>query len=106
MPRRGGLSSVRFIGRAEPIELYDDVLTDVGLGHGQLLRIVGEAGVGKSRGAGGVPVMLAACLRVMPWAWFNGDDHDVRMLIDVRGGWTACRTWLMAPLRGWVITLR
>jgi DNA-binding CsgD family transcriptional regulator len=43
------VSSVRFIGRAEPIELFDDVLTEVGIGHGQLLLIAGEAGVGKSR---------------------------------------------------------
>ena len=39
----------RFVGRQTELEVLRQTLTQAGAGHGQVVAIVGEAGVGKSR---------------------------------------------------------
>jgi class 3 adenylate cyclase/tetratricopeptide (TPR) repeat protein len=39
----------RFVGRKTEIEIFDELLDQAGAGHGQILAMVGEPGVGKSR---------------------------------------------------------
>src|SRR5262249_38077120 len=39
----------RFVGRQTELEVLQQTLTQAGAGHGQVVAIVGEAGVGKSR---------------------------------------------------------
>jgi tetratricopeptide (TPR) repeat protein len=46
-PVPGGLT--RFVGRQTELALLDAALTQAGAGHGQVVAVVGEAGVGKSR---------------------------------------------------------
>ncbi len=43
------MSSAQFIGRGEQLALFDEVLSDATRGHGGVVLVAGEAGVGKTR---------------------------------------------------------
>src|SRR6478752_280770 len=77
--RRMSSTSTRFIGRAEPLALFDDVLADLLADHGvfgEVLLVGGEAGVGKSRLVGELSdrARVAGAVVLRGWCIEHGDD--------------------------------
>ena len=59
----GGRPLSRFIGREQELQIFRDRLAQVEQGHGRLVEVVGEAGVGKSR----LVYEFTRALRAHPW---------------------------------------
>ena len=84
VPRR--VSATRFIGRADQLAVFDEVLADVCDGRGEVVLVSGEAGVGKSRFIGELTARsVAAGAQVLAgWCVENGDQIlPLAPIIDV-----------------------
>ena len=67
--RDGGDTPVqRFVGRAAPMAAIDEALATVAAGSGQIVSLIGDAGIGKSR----LLAELRSRNREKPFAWLEG----------------------------------